>query len=372
MNIGSDKHKLKTTIRRERFEYSINGQDARLYVLNNGNGLEATFSNYGQRLISLMVPDREGRYEDIVLGFDSLEGYLMGKESYFGALVGRYANRIADGQFTLHGQSYHLDINNGGNHLHGGNVGFSQVFWEGRQLANNELEFRGTSPHMDQGYPGNLKVRVNYLLTENDELVITYHAATDRPTIVNMTHHSFFNLFGEGSGSVDGHSLQINADRYTPIDSNMIPTGELARVQGSPFDFGIAKPMGRDWHEKHQQLAYGQGYDHNFVLKGWNEVESAIVFAARVSEPKSGRVMEVLTTEPGMQFYSGNFLDGSVIGKSGKTYGYREAFCLETQHFPDSPNQDTFPSTVLEPGEVYQSTCIYRFTTDRETIRNTH
>ena len=259
--------------------------------------------------------------------------------------------------------------NNGTNHLHGGSIGFSDILWEGQQLAKNEIEFTGTSPHMDQGYPGNLKVRVNYLLTDTNELVISYTATTDRSTIVNLTHHSFFNLAGEGSGSIEGHLLKINADSYTPIDENMIPTGKLSSVEGTPFDFRTMKPIGLDLGTDHYQLQVGKGYDHNFVLNGETKGGDGLTFAARVLEPKSGRVLEVFTDEPGMQFYSGNFLDRGTIGKSGKPYGFRGAFCLETQHFPDSPNQEEFPSTVLEPGEEYQSTCIYRFKTDHEVLK---
>jgi aldose 1-epimerase len=356
---------MKTNLKRENFESNLDGQAAQFYVLHNKNGFEATFSNYGQRLLSLMVPDREGKFKDIVLGFETLQRYQEARERYFGAFVGRYANRISQGTFSVAGKKYTLATNNGVNHLHGGNVGFGDMFWEGRKLANNELEFTGISPHMDQGYPGNLEVRVNYLLTDQNELVISYQANTDRPTIVNLTHHSFFNLAGEGSGSVEGHLLKINADRYTPIDGTMIPTGELRSVEGTPFDFRTAKPIGRDLGADHHQLQIGKGYDHNFVLNKEISAGDGLTLAARVLEPTSGRMMEVLTDEPGLQFYSGNFLDGGTIGKSGKPYGHRGAFCLETQHFPDSPNQEGFPTTLLEPGQEYRSTCVYRFTTDQ-------
>lgn len=361
---------LKTILKPENFKSNSDGHDTHFYVLQNKHGLEATFSNYGQRLLSLMVPDREGKFKDIVLGFENLQRYREARERYFGAFVGRYANRISQGRFSIAGKEYTLATNNGTNHLHGGNVGFSDMLWKGRQLANNELEFAGTSSHMDQGYPGNLEVRVNYLLTDKNELVISYRATTDRTTIVNLTHHSFFNLAGEGSGSIEGHFLKINADGYTPIDEIMIPTGELRSVEGTPFDFRTAKPIGRDLGADHYQLQIGKGYDHNFVLNREVKGRDGLTLAAWVLEPTSGRVMEVLTDEPGMQFYSGNFLDGGTIGKSGKPYGHRGAFCLETQHFPDSPNQDGFPTTLLEPGQEYRSTCVYRFTTDQGDLQN--
>lgn len=360
---------IKTTLKRTNFEINIDGHDTQFYVLQNKHGLEAAFSNYGQRLLSLMVPDREGKFKDIVLGFENLKRYRQARERYFGAFVGRYANRISKGRFSIAGKEYTLETNNGVNHLHGGNVGFSDMLWKGQQLANNELEFKGISPHMDQGYPGNLRVRVNYLLTDKNELVISYRATTDMTTIVNLTHHSFFNLAGEGSGSIEGHLLKVNADIYTPIDENMIPTGELRSVEGSPFDFRSAKPIGRDLSSNHHQLQIGKGYDHNFVLNREVRGGDGLTLAARVLEPTSGRVMEVLTDEPGLQFYSGNFLDGGTMGKSGKPYGHRGAFCLETQHFPDSPNQDRFPTTLLEPGQEYRFTCVYRFTTDQEYLQ---
>lgn len=361
---------IKTILKSENFKINSDGHDSHFYVLQNKHGLEATFSDYGQRLLSLMVPDRDGKFNDIVLGFENLQRYREARERYFGAFVGRYANRISQGRFSIAGKEYTLATNNGTNHLHGGNVGFSDMLWKGRQLANNELEFTGTSPHMDQGYPGNLEVMVNYLLTDKNELVISYRATTDRTTIVNLTHHSFFNLAGEGSGSVEGHLLKIDADSYTPIDGTMIPTGELRSVEGTPFDFRTAKPIGRDLGADHHQLQIGKGYDHNFVLNREVRAGDGLTLAAWVLEPTSGRVMEVLTDEPGLQFYSGNFLDGGTIGKSGKPYGFRGAFCLETQHFPDSPNQEGFPSTLLKPGEMYQSTCIYRFKTDNDESQN--
>lgn len=353
---------LKTSLKAEDFKIEIDGDTTNFYVLSNKNGMEVTFTDYGQRLTSLMVPDKNGRFEDVVLGFKTLESFISAKEKYFGASIGRYGNRIADGKFSIDGTEYTLATNNGVNHLHGGDKGFNSVVWGAKKIANNEIEFTRTSPDMEEGYPGNLKVRVNYLLTDDNELVIKYFATTDKPTVVNLTHHSFFNLAGEGSGTINNHLLMINADKYTPVDETLIPTGELRSVVGTPFDFTEAKPIGRDLEVKDQQLAFGKGYDHNFVLKeDLPKNEDGLVMAARVVEPISGRVMEIFTDEPGLQFYGGNFLDGGAIGKSGKPYNFRGAFCLETQHFPDSPNQSNFPSTLLQPGEEYKSTCVYKF-----------
>lgn len=355
---------LKTSLKAEDFQIEIDSDTTNFYILTNKNGVEVTFTNYGQRLTSLIVPDKNGKFEDVVLGFKTLKTYISAKEKYFGSSIGRYGNRIAKGKFSIDGKEYNLATNNGVNHLHGGEKGFNNVVWNANQIADNEIEFTRTSPDMEEGYPGNLKVRVNYLLTEENELVIKYFATTDKPTVVNLTHHSFFNLAGEGSGTINDHLLMINADKYTPVDETLIPTGELPSVVGTPFDFTEAKPIGRDIEVKNQQLTFGNGYDHNFVLKeDLPKNEDGLVMAARVVEPKSGRVMEIFTDEPGLQFYGGNFLDGGAIGKSGKPYNFRGAFCLETQHFPDSPNQPNFPSTLLQPGEEYTSTCIYKFNT---------
>jgi aldose 1-epimerase len=355
---------LKTTLKKEDFEGKIAGKDAKFFVLQNKNGIEITFSNYGQRLLSLMTPDKDGKFEDIVLGFETLNRYTEAKEKYFGAFIGRYANRIADGKYSINGKEYKLATNNGANHLHGGNIGFNAIFWQARQLEKNQIEFFGTSPDMEEGYPGNLNVKVNYLLNDRNELIIRYYATTDKPTFVNLTHHSFFNLAGEGNGSINDHLLFIAADKYTPINKSMIPTGELASVVATPFDFRKPKPIGNDLETEDLQLDYGNGYDHNFVLMdNLTKNNDGLVLAAKVVEPVSGRVLEVLTNEPGIQFYGGNFLDGKTIGKSGKPYSYRGAFCLETQHFPDSPNQPRFPTTLLTPGEQYTSVCMYRFTT---------
>lgn len=355
---------VKTKLKASNFQIKREGKKTDFYVLTNKNGVEVTFTNYGQRLTSLIVPDKNGKFEDVVLGFETLEKFISAKEKYMGSTIGRFANRIDNGKFSIDGTEYTLATNNNSNHLHGGNKGFNNVVWDANQITNNEIEFTRTSPDMEEGYPGNLKVRVHYLLTNNNELVINYYATTDKPTVVNLTHHSFFNLAGEGNGSINNHLLIINADKYTPIDEALLPTGELLSVEGTPFDFRQAKPIGRDLEVPDQQLDYGKGYDHNFVLKeGLTKNESGLVLAAKVVEPNSGRTMEVFTNEPGLQFYSGNFLDGGTKGKSGKYYDFRGAFCLETQHFPDSPNQPNFPSTLLLPMEKYTSSCIYKFST---------
>lgn len=336
---------------------------ASLFTLKNENGMEIAITNYGGIVVSVMAPDRNGEFADVVLGFDSLSGYL-GEHPYFGAIIGRHGNRIAEGRFTLEGETYQLVTNNGPNHLHGGTYGFDKVLWQGSEMSTDStvgvlLEYQ--SADMEEGYPGNLDVRVTYTLNNKNELRIQYEATTDAPTICNLTNHSYFNLAGAGNGTILDHLLMINADRYTPVDSTLIPTGELAPVEGTPFDFREPTPIGARINADHPQIENGGGYDHNFVL---NRSGEGLQLAARATEPNSGRVLEVFTTEPGLQFYSGNFLDGSVIGKGGTPYEYRYGFCLETQHYPDAPNQPGFPSTVLRPGEQYDTETIYRFTTE--------
>nr|WP_293167025.1 aldose epimerase family protein [Allomuricauda sp.] len=352
-----------TLLQKANFEKEVNGKKVGLYTLSNSNGLVAEITNYGGKVVSLWVPDRLGNFEDIVLGYPKLDGFLTAKEKYFGALIGRYGNRIAEGKFTLDGKQYTLATNNDANHLHGGNHGFDDVVWEAKQLDDHTLQLSYTSVDMEEGYPGNLDVVVTYELTEDNELKISYKAATDKPTVLNLTHHSFFNLKGTGAGSINDHLLQINAAYYTPVDSMLIPTGELATVKGTPFDFQEPTTIGARVNQDYVQLKYGNGYDHNFVL---NQSLEGLNFAARVIEPVSGRIMDVFTNEPGLQFYGGNFLDGTIVGKQEKQYDFRTAFCLETQHFPDSPNNPHFPSTRLDPGEDYQSICIYKFTTLRK------
>lgn len=350
-------HSLKI----ENFDIQIDGKPTSLYTLKNENGVEITFTDYGQHLVALYVPDKNENFEDVVLGFDTIDAYINGGGAYMGSVIGRYGNRIAEGKFTLDGTEYTLAQNNNGNHLHGGITGFNAVLWDANQLSDTEIEFQRTSPHMEEGYPGNLKVKVNYTLSDKNELNIKYTATTDKTTVLNLTHHSFFNLEGEGSGTVDNHRMMINADAFTPVNVGLIPTGEIKEVEGTPFDFREMKPIARDIESKDQQLLFAKGYDHNFVLNQGPRNENGLVLAAEVVAPKSGRTMQVYTNEPAIQFYGGNFLNGKDVGKSGKSYPFRGAFCLETQHYPDSPNQPAFPSTVLEPGEVYTSICLYKF-----------
>lgn len=327
-------------------------------TLTNKNGMMAMITPYGGKIISLWVPDRNGNFGDVVLGYDSAEHYINGNP-YFGAMIGRFGNRIAKGKFTLEGKEYQLKTNNGANALHGGPGGFHNVNWRlEKSESGNQVELYYNSPDGEEGYPGNLKVKVTYTLTDDNELIIDYEATTDKTTVVNLTHHSFFNLAGAGNGTILDHSLYINADKFTPVDDGLIPTGELKEVRGTPFDFTKATKIGERIDANDVQLKNGKGYDHNWAL---NRNDNGVSLAAIISEPVSGRIMEVWTTEPGLQFYSGNFLNGSDIGKGGKKYDFRSAFCLETQHFPDSPNQSSFPSTVLKQGEVYTQKTIYRF-----------
>ena len=340
------------------FNKVIDGKTVALFSLTNKNGMLAEITNYGGRVVSLWVPDKAGKYADIVLGYESLDGYLNSNEIYFGALIGRYGNRIAAGSFEINDNEYILATNNEKNHLHGGVNGFNNVVWEAKLTDYSTLELTYKSADGEEGYPGNLAVKVVYKLTDDNELKVEYWATTDQPTPVNLTHHSFFNFHGDGRGSINDHLLQINADSYTPVDEGLIPTGELADVQGTPMDFRATKLIGQDLNKASTQLAYGNGYDFNWII---NQNVDGLNFAARIEEPVSGRVMEVYTNEPGLQFYGGNFLNGSDIGKNNRPYRFQEAFCLETQHYPDSPNQDNFPSTMLNPGEEYYSICIYKF-----------
>jgi aldose 1-epimerase len=347
------------------FERMVDEKPVSLYVLTNKNGMEATFTNFGQHLVSLLVPDRNGNMEDVVLGAATLEGYEKPSGKYFGSVIGRYGNRIANGQFTLDGTTYALAKNNGKNHLHGGLKGFESVVWDVDSLALNYIRFHRISPDMEEGYPGNLDVTVDYTLTDNNELKINYLATTDKKTPVNLTNHSFFNLKGAGNGTIDDHIVQINADSFNAVDEGLIPTGEPMPVENTPFDFRIPKTIGQEIGADFPQLKIGNGYDHNFILNSGPKNKDGLVFAAKVIEPKSGRVMEVYTSEPGVQVYTGNFLDGTTLGKKGKPYVFRGSICLETQHFPDSPNQVAFPSTILAPGQEYKSTTVYKFSTQR-------
>jgi aldose 1-epimerase len=345
----------------EPFGETPEGIPVELHTLTNAHGLEVRAMTYGGVILSLKVPDRDGNLGDVVLGYDTLEGYLE-VSPYFGAIIGRYGNRIANARFTLDGEDYSLAANDGPNALHGGVKGFDKVIWRAEPFKSDEgvgVVFAYTSPDGEEGYPGTLEARVTYTLTDANELVFSYHAITDEATPVNLTQHTYFNLAGDGSGDILGHELMLNASRYTPVDSTLIPTGEIVAVAGTPFDFTTSTAIGAHIDAEDEQIGFGGGYDHNYVLDRGDGEEMTL--AARVYEPTTGRVMEVTTSEPGVQFYSGNFLDGTITGKGGHVYEQRSGFCLETQHYPDSPNQPDFPSTVLRPGEQYRSRTVYRF-----------
>lgn len=341
---------------REAFGTTPGGVAVELLTLANAHGMELRVMTYGGIIVSLKVPDRDGIPGDVVLGYDSLAGYLR-DSPYFGAIVGRYGNRIARGRFTLGGVEYRLATNNGPNHLHGGVRGFDKVVWSAdpfRTDSSAGVTFRHTSPDGDEGYPGTLQAAVTYTLTSRNELILDYEATTDRATPVNLTQHSYFNL--AGSGDILGHVLELAADHYTPVDATLIPTGAIAPVEQTPFDFRTPQRIGARIGEDHEQLRYGGGYDHNFVL---TRPDTGLVLAARLTDSLSGRTLEIRTTEPGVQFYSGNFLDGSITGKQRTVYRRRTGLCLETQHFPDSPNHPGFPATILEPGQVYRSRTVW-------------
>jgi aldose 1-epimerase len=336
------------------------GKAVEVYTLRNARGMVIRAITYGAIIQAIRVPDRAGRLDDVTLGYDSLPGYLT-DSPYFGAVVGRYANRIARGRFALEGRTYRLATNNSPNHLHGGLKGFDKVVWKAESFQRGDIvgvKFQHTSPDGDEGYPGTVQTSVTYTLTPNNQLLVEYRATTDRATPVNLSQHSYFNLGGEGSGPILDHVLTIDAGRYTPVDSALIPTGDLAPVANTPFDFREPTAIGARIGQNYPQLRYGKGYDHNFVL---NRSGSGLTHAVRVLEPRTGRTLDIFTTEPGLQFYSGNFLDGSLKGKSGHVYGHRTALVLETQHFPDSPNHPNFPSTILRPGEEYRSKTIFVF-----------
>lgn len=361
-NEQSTMQEISNPIPKESFGTGPNGEAVDIYTLTNQDGMEAKITNYGGIVTSLKVKDADGNLDDVVLGFDNLQAYVD-NNPYFGALVGRYGNRIAKGKFTIDGTTYELDTNNMGNHLHGGLKGFDKVVWtaEPQQSEDGQqLVLTYTSPDGDQGYPGKLETKVTYTLTDDNVLRIEYEATTDKKTVVNLTNHSYFNLTGDPTQTVLNHEVMINADQFVPVDETLIPTGELAAVEGTPFDFTELKPIGQQINEdSNEQIKYGLGYDHCWVLD-----KEGMGLAARVHEPNTGRVMEVYTTEPGVQFYTGNFLNGSVTGKEGIAYAKRTAFCLETEHFPDSPNQPDFPSVELAPGETYSTTTEYRFSTE--------
>lgn len=359
---GCNKYVKKTTIKKESFGTLPNGKKIDIYTLQNKKGIELKIMNYGGAIVSARVPDKNGNFADVVLGYDSLQGYLK-DNPYFGPIVGRYANRIAKGKFALKGKVYTLALNDGPNHLHGGIKGFDKRVWDAvpEKVKNGvALKLHYFSKDGEEGYPGDLNVVVTYTLTNNNELRIDYSATTDKPTIVNLTNHTYWNLAGKGD--ILNQEMMINADKFTPVDSTLIPTGELKSVRGTPFDFRKPRPIGDQINEDDPQLVYTHGgYDHNWVLN--KNVPGSLTLAARVTEPISGRVLEIWTTEPGLQFYSGNFLDGSITGKNGQVYRKHDAFVLEAQHFPDSPNHPNFPSVVLKPGEKYTQTTIYKFKT---------
>ena len=342
------------------FQKNIDGKKTDLFVLKNKNGLVCEITNYGARVVSLWVPDINNNFDDIVLGFDNIENYISANEKYFGATIGRYGNRIRDGKFIINDKEYYLEKNNGPNHLHGGNKGFNDVVWQAEQINEQILEFKYFSKNMEEGYPGNLDIKVIYNLNDYNELKIEYFAKTDESTYVNLTHHSFFNLLGAGNNTVNDHFLYINANSFTPVDETLIPTGEIKLVSNTPFDFTAPTKIGKRINHDNDQLKFGNGYDHNFVLNNSNSKE---ILAARVIEKKYGRILEIYTNEPGMQFYGGNFLNGT-IGKHNNNYKKRSALCLETQHFPNSPNQKNFPNSMLNPNEEYYSICIYKFSTN--------
>jgi aldose 1-epimerase len=354
--------KAKMSVQEQSFGQTPDGQKVKLYTLTNSNGLKAGIMTYGAILVSLEVPDRNGELDDVTLGYDDLAGYIK-ENPYFGVIVGRYGNRIAKGRFSLDGTTYQLATNNEENHLHGGVKGFDKVVWNAQPFEQDDavgVKLTYLSKDGEEGYPGNLECSATYTLTNNDELKVSYEAQTDKATPVNLTHHSYFNLAGQGKGDILGHELMINADRFTPVDKGLIPTGELQTVKTTPMDFTKPCAIGARINDDFEQLKYGLGYDHNWVL---NKEGQELTLAARAYEPTSGRVLEIYTTEPGIQFYSGNFLDGTITGKQGRVYKKRYGFCLETQHFPDSPNKPQFPSTILRPGQKYTHLTVHKFYT---------
>jgi aldose 1-epimerase len=353
--------KPESTLKREVFGKTADGKSVEIFTLSNSHGLKARVMTWGATLVSMDAPDRAGKLADITLGFDSLDGYL-GTHPYFGVIAGRYANRIAKGKFTLDGKEYTLAVNNGANHLHGGIKGFDKKNWAGTIVSetedNHSVRFSTASPDGEEGYPGAMSVTVTYTLTEKNELRIDYEARTYKPTVLNLTNHAYWNLAGAGEGDILGHELTLHASKFTPVDDGSIPTGKLESVAGGPMDFTKAKAIGKDFA---QMTGTPGGYDHNFVIDQHAAKSSNWNPAAELFDPKSGRVMKVSTTEPGVQFYTGNYLDGTITGKGGKVYKKNFGVCLETQHFPDSPNHPEFPSTVLQPGKTYRSSTIYAF-----------
>lgn len=345
-------------VKPEGFLKIVDGKQVQLYKLFNKNGFEAYITNYGGFVVSLLIPDKHNNLVDVVLGYDDLDGYINAPEKYLGSVIGRYGNRIGKGQFNLSGHEYHLAVNNGPNHLHGGLEGFNRKVWDVLSVSESEIVLGYTSHDGEEGYPGTLKVVMTYTLTESGELKIDYIADTDKTTVVALTNHAFFNLSGAGEPTITDHDLQINAEFYTPTDETLIPTGEILRVEGTPLDFKTTHTIGERINADFEALTFGKGYDHNFVLS--KKYPGELSYTATAVSPVTGIKLEVYTTEPGVQLYTGNWLSG-FEGKNNKKYGERSAFCLETQHFPDSPNHAHFPSCVLNPGEKYRQTCIYKF-----------
>ena len=343
------------------FEKTIDGKQTHLYVLKNKNGMEAAFTNYGGRIITLLVPDSSGKLIDVSVGIGSLDGYIKSTERYYGGTIGRYGNRIAKGHFNLNGKQYSLFINNAPNTLHGGKKGYQDVVWDAKKIDDQTLELTYLSKDMEEGFPGNLHIKVTYSLTDDNAFKCSYEATTDKITVVNLTNHAYFNLNGEGSGTILNHLVQLNAKRYTPVDSTLIPTGRLDAVKGTPFDFTKPTTIGARINENDEQLKNGKGYDHNFVLSKHDTTQPVAI----VKGDKTGIIMEIYTEEPGLQFYSGNFMNGGNTMLGGKTDDHRTGFAMETQHFPDSPNQLQFPSTVLKPGQVYKTLTIYKFSVEK-------
>ncbi|MBP5364946.1 MAG: galactose mutarotase [Bacteroidales bacterium] len=350
----------------------VDGKDVKLFTLKNKNGMVAQVTNQGAKLVTLYAPDKDGNFADVVLGYPTAAEYAACKngtpgvgEPFFGATIGRYGNRIAGGKFTIDGVEYQTDLNEAGvKTLHGGHLGYFAVMFDANQISDSAIEFTYLSPDGEMGFPGNLNVKLVYSLEDDNSIKITYEATTDKPTVVNLTNHSFFNLAGEGAETIYDHVLKINADNITPVDELLIPTGELMPVAGTAFDFNTPRAIGDSIDANHEQIKLGGGYDHNYVISGEAD-ENGLREIAVVKHPASGRVMTVISNEPGVQFYAGNFLNNTQKGISGKTYPRRSALCLETQHFPDSPNHDNFPSTVLRPGETYNSVCIYKFSVEK-------
>lgn len=339
------------------FETQIDEKSVSLYTLKNSKGMACQITNYGCRVVNLWVKDKQGDFDDIVLGYNCIEDYLKSKNEYYGALIGRFGNRIANGTFSINNTTYNLAKNDGPNNLHSGPKGFHNKVWHAKQTSNSQLELNYISVDGEEGFPGNLSVKVIYTLSEDNALEIEYSATTDKVTHVNLTHHSFFNLSGiTHEKTIENNLLQIHANKYTPLGEHGIPTGEIASIENTPLDFRKVKPIGKSINDDHEQIKLGNGYDHNYVLNG-----KGLRQVAKVEDPFSGRVMDVITNEPGMQFYSCNFLNGEDIGKEGIAFKYRSAFCLETQHFPNTPNQLNFPSTLLNPDAIYKSKCIYKF-----------